>query len=58
MGASMSKDEILRAHNKELFEHRTKQLAELLDVPEEYAAHWIVCDMVMKYMGITFDDEE
>ena len=54
----MSKDEILRAHNKELFEHRTKELAELLEVPEKYAAGWILCDMVMKYMGITFDDPE
>jgi hypothetical protein len=58
MGASVSKDEILRAHNKELFEHRTKELAELLDVPEKYAAGWIVCDIVMKYMGITFDNPE
>jgi hypothetical protein len=54
----MSQDEILRAHNKELFEHRTKELAELLEVPEKYAAGWILCDMVMKYMGITFDDPE
>ncbi len=54
----MSKDEILRAHNKELFEHRIKELAELLDVPEKYAAGWIVCDIVMKYMGITFDNTQ
>lgn len=54
----MSKDKILKAHNKELFEHRAKQLAELLGVPEEYAAHWIVCQAVMNHKGITLDDKE
>jgi hypothetical protein len=54
----MDKDKILRAHNKELFEHRIKELAELLDLPEEYAAGWLVCDIVMKHKGITLDDTE
>ena len=51
----MSDDDILRAHNKELFEHRIKELSELLDVPEDYCAGYILVDIVLKHKGIKLD---
>jgi hypothetical protein len=55
MGAPMIDDDILRAHNKELFEHRIKELSELLDVPEDYCAGYILVDIVLKHKGIKLD---
>lgn len=54
----MSDDDILRAHNKELFEHRVKELSELLDVPEHYIAGYILVDIVLKHRGIKLDSDE
>lgn len=54
----MNYDKILKAHNQELFEHRVKELSELLEVPEDYIAGWIVVDIVLKYRGITLDNLE
>jgi hypothetical protein len=58
MGPPMSDDDILRAHNKELFEHRVKELSELLDVPEHYIAGYILVDIVLKHRGIKLDSDE
>ena len=54
----MSNENILRAHNKELFEHRVKELSELLDVPEDYIAGYILVDIVLKHRGIKLDSDE